>query len=526
MAIAGTAPERIFTNVRLCAVFGTGIGYSDDMKHKEYVGNGAAPASSGLVTVESNQRLFALPTPAVCKSARQSRDPRFDGRFFIAVLSTGVFCRPTCPARTPAEHNVRYFANAAAASDAGFRPCKRCRPEDSLPMPEWVLGNPHIVRALRFIDAGFLNQQPTAALAQQLGISERHLDRMFVAALGATPASIARFKRAQLARQLLSTALPLHRVAEHAGYGSVSQFNREVKKFFHLAPSQLRQGRGSAQAPMTLSLLLPVRQPYDFEWVFDYLRTRALTALETVQDHCYTRRLAAGQGSVVVSREGSNLRVHLPLGSESTHALLRRVVRLFDLDADGETIHRHLSKHAGLKRWVGQAPGLRVPGAWDGFETAVRAVLGQQVSVARGTDLANELVQRYGSGDFPTPQQLCDQEVAEIGMPGRRGRAVSALARAAMDGTLDFSDHADADTLATRLASIAGIGPWTINYIKLRVTKDPDAFPHNDWVVLKQLATTPGDAKKQSEAWRPWRAYALMYIWFAAKQSRIGSNTQ
>ncbi|MEE6247745.1 MAG: Ada metal-binding domain-containing protein, partial [Pseudomonadota bacterium] len=345
----------------------------------------------------------ALPAAAVCKSARQSRDPRFDGRFYVAVLSTGIFCRPTCPARIPAEHNVRYFANAAAAADAGYRPCRRCRPEHALPMPEWALGNQHIVRALRLVDEGFLNQHPVSALAQHLGISERHLDRVFMQVLGATPLAIARFKRAQLARQLLTTNLPLAQIAEHAGYGSVSQFSRELKRFFQFSPSQLRKGRGRVGAPLTLNLLLPVRQPYDFEWIFNYLRIRALAGIETVQGYCYRRKLPEGQGSVVVRREGQNLRVHLPLGGESTHRLLRRVVRLFDLDADGDAIHRHLLQHRGLAPWLERAPGLRVPGAWDGFETAVRAVLGQQVSVARGTDLANALIERYGQGGFPTP---------------------------------------------------------------------------------------------------------------------------
>jgi AraC family transcriptional regulator of adaptative response / DNA-3-methyladenine glycosylase II len=297
-----------------------------------------------------------------------------------------------------------------------------------------------------------------------------------------------------------------------------------MKRFFHLAPSHLRKGRGQAETPLTLTLLLPVRQPYNFDWVFDYLRMRALAGVETVHGHCYTRRLAAGGGCVVVQREGQNLRVQLPLGEESTHSLLRRVVRLFDLDADGDTIHTQLGQQSGLKQWVKQAPGLRVPGAWDGFETAVRAVLGQQVSVARGTVLANALIDRYGKGDFPTPEQLCDREIAEVGMPGQRGRAISTIARGVMNGELDFSDHCNSEKLEANLASIAGIGPWTINYIKLRVTKDPDAFPHNDWVVLKQLATTPAKASKQAESWRPWRAYALMYIWFAAMRERESRN--
>ena len=226
---------------------------------------------------------------------------------------------------------------------------------------------------------------------------------------------------------------------------------------------------------------------------------------------------------MVVVREGQNLRVQIPMGTESIHGLLRRVVRVFDLNADGVSIHAHLVQQPLLKPWVNKAPGLRVPGAWNSFETAVRAILGQQVSVARGTALANAMIQRYGDGNFPTPEQLCDRDIAEIGMPGRRGRAISLLAREVYRGELELSDVCDQDQLSTRLMAVPGIGPWTVDYINLRVSKDPDAFPRNDWVVLKQLGTTPAKAAAQAKAWQPWRAYALMYLWFAAAQRRSGS---
>ena len=486
------------------------FGYSSIMKQEKIVG--LADASVARVT--------ALPSVADCMRARLSRDSRFDGRFFIATLTTRIFCRPICPAPLSAEQNVRYFATAAAAGEAGYRSCLRCQPETALPMPESALGNAHVVRALRLIDGGFLNDQSVWRLARRLDLSARHLDRIFMQTLGATPLSIARFKRVQLARQLLATELPLTQVAAYAGYDSLSHFNRELRKFYHCAPSALRKGRGRSHAQKTLSVTLPVRPPYDFDWVFNYLQRRALGGIETVQGHCYERQLPDQQGSVVVVRDGQNLRVQLPLNSEPTHALLRRVARVFDLDADGASIHAHLAQETVLKPWVNRAPGLRVPGAWDGFETAIRAILGQQVSVARGTELANAMIQRYGHGAFPTPEQLCDQDIAEIGMPGRRGRAVSLLARAVCRGELDFSDGCDREQLSAALMAIPGIGPWTVDYIKLRVNKDPDAFPRNDWVVLKQLATTPAKAAAQAKAWQPWRAYALMYLWFAAAQRR------
>ena len=483
------------------------------MKKSKVVGevNARAGAADGSA---------ALPTAEVCKNARLSRDPRFDGRFVVAVLSTGIFCRPTCPARRPAEHNVRYFVTAAAAAEAGYRPCKRCQPEMALVTPEWVLRNPHLGRALRFIDEGFLNDRSVAALASRLGISERHLERIFVQLLGVTPSVIARFKRVQLARQLLATDLSLVQVANHAGYGSVSQFNREIRKIFHSTPSALRKARGSSQGTQTLSLTLPVHQPYNFDWMFDYLRIRAMEGLEEVVGHRYVRHLPHQQGSVVVAREGQNLRVHLPLNAGSIHTLLRRIVRIFDLEADSSAIHAHLVQHDLLAPWVKQAPGLRVPGAWDGSETAIRAILGQQVSVARGTELANALIRRYGQGEFPTAKQLCGSEIAEIGMPGRRGRAISMLAQAVLNAEIDLSSTCDQDLLVSALTAIPGIGPWTTSYIKMRVCKDPNAFLHNDWVVLKQLAATPAKAAAQASAWQPWRAYALMYLWFAAGQRR------
>jgi len=460
---------------------------------------------------------------AVCREARKSRDPRFDGRFFVGVLTTGVYCRPICPARMPAEDNVRYYSSAAAAQDAGYRPCRRCRPEASLDLPEWTLASDTVMRGLRLIEAGYLNDHNTAELGRALDVGERHLTRLFNQELGTSPLSLARIVRAKLARGLLSgSAMPAAQVAYHAGYGSVSRFNHEVRQIFQCTPRELRS-KAAKRDGSTVQIKLPVRPPYNFDWVFGYLQKRALTGVEEVTggpgDWCFRRLVepdASAGRCVEVKLQDGELSAYLPLVDEPLHQLIHRVRRVFDLNADGETLHDFLSADEHLGEWVRRAPGLRVPGAWDGFETAVRAVLGQQVSVARGTDLANAMIARYGAGNFPTPAQLLNRDVAELGMPGRRGRAVTKLAEATVAGDLSVDDSQDFDSLQAQLESVEGIGPWTANYIRMRALKDPDAFPDNDWVVLKELGCTPAQARRYAEKWRPWRAYALMYLWFAA----------
>ena len=472
----------------------------------------------------------ALPPPEVCRQARLNKDPRFDGRFFIAVRSTGVFCRPICPARIPSEANVRYYPSAAAASETGYRPCLRCRPEAAPSRPEWTLTSDTVLRGMRMIKAGYLNDRSTAALADALGVSERHLSRLFVQDLGASPITIAGLCRANLARDLLlGTSLNHSEVAHHAGYASLSRFNHEIRSIFQCRPGDLRARRKSPM-PATLTMHLPVREPYDFDWVFGYLSRRALVGVEEVTGEAgawrFRRRLHAAQNAVEdeawvqVDQADDGLFATFPLGHEPVYQLLQRVCRVFDLQADGSVVREFLAKQVELAPWVAQAPGLRVVGAWDGYETAVRAVLGQQVSVQRGTELANRMIASYGDGLFPAPEQLMHRDVAELGMPGRRGRAIARLAQLVADGRLVVDEFVDADDLQQQLQSIDGIGPWTANYIRMRAGKDPDAFPDNDWVVLKQLGGTAAQARRTAEAWRPWRAYALMYLWYAAGQRR------
>lgn len=460
-----------------------------------------------------------LPEPAICQRARLARDPRFDGRFYVGVVTTGIYCRPVCPARLPAEDNVRYYPTPASAQDAGFRPCLRCRPETARRLPEWTLGSQTVVRGLRLIDAGFLDGHPVAALAARLGITARHLNRLFLESLGATPKSLARTRRVQLAKRLIDgSGLSLSEVAFRSGFGSLRRFNVEIRETYGRAPRELRRGRPADGKPAdVVHLQLPVRRPYHHDWVFDFLAQRALPGLEAVSGHSYRRLLFADDGPagwLEVRPAGDGLALSVPAQAVGQLGdLLARVRRVFDLDADPVAVEAVLAGDSLLGPQIRRDPGLRVPGAWDGFEITVRAVLGQQVSVSRARNLAVALCQRFGGGNFPTPTQLADADVSAIGMPGKRGEAVRSLARAVLDGTLELDEGADPVALRARLEALPGIGPWTAGYVGMRVARDPDAFPEADWVVLKVLDARAAAARKRSEAWRPWRSYAVMVLW-------------
>ena len=458
-----------------------------------------------------------LPEPAVCQRARISRDPRFDGCFYVGVLTTGIYCRPICPARLPREDNVRYFPSSASAQVAGFRPCKRCRPETARRLPEWTLGSQTVVRGMRLIDAGYLDNHRVDDLAGRLGVSTRHLNRLFHQELAASPKNLARVRRLQLARQLIDDSnLPFSQVAMLAGYGSVRRFNVELRQAYGRSPGELRKSGGAAEADR-ISLCLPLRAPYHVDWIYDFLDRRSLPGVEEVRGRTWLRALQdngerGGWLEVQVTAEG--LRLTLPATAVAQLGdLIARVRRVFDLDADPGAVETVLSGDRLLARQIQRDPGLRVPGAWDGFETAVRAVLGQQVSVARARNLAVALCERYGGGSFPGPEALVEADVAAIGMPGRRGEAIRTLARLVLDGRLVLDDGADSLVMREALTQVAGIGPWTAGYIGMRVAKDPDAFPDADWVVLKVLEAKAAAARRRAEAWRPWRAYAVMVLW-------------
>ena len=460
-----------------------------------------------------------LPAPDICRRARLARDLRFDGHFVVGVVTTGVFCRPICPARPSAEENVRYFATSAAAIDAGYRPCLRCHPERASPMPVWTIGSETVVRAVRMIDSGYLAKRPVGALAVELGVGERHLNRLFRTELGTSPKGLARMRRIALAKRLVDeTDLTMADVAHAAGYGSVRRFNDEFSRVFHRPPRAARRSR-TREGASPVRLRLPTREPFHSDWVFSFLARRALPDLERVDGHSYQRRI--DRHCISVSREDGALWLEAPGAlANRTADVLARVRRVFDLDADPNAIDSHLLESPTCAPWVRVAPGIRVPGAWDAFESAVRAILGQQVSIDRATDLAAKLVERFGSDGFPSPAVLADADVAVIGIPGARAAAVRHLARAVFDRGDAFL--LDPPAARENLLRIDGIGPWTAEYVAMRVARDPDAFPASDWAVRKVLGANPRDALRCAAPWRPWRAYAVMHLWRGYSGEREG----
>ena len=455
-----------------------------------------------------------LPAPDICRRARLARDLRFDGHFVVGVLTTGVFCRPICPATPPAEENVRYFATSAAAREAGYRPCLRCRPERENSLPAWTIGSETVVRALRLIDDGYLAERPVRDLAAEFGVGERHMNRLFRTELGTTPKAMALMRRIALAKRLIDdTNLAMTDVARAAGYGSVRRFNDEFLRVFGRAPRTVRRRRAVHRPTTDVHLCLPTRKPFNADWVFSFLARRALPDFETVEGHTYRRRMEDHFISVSLKDDALWLIVPGAL-VDQTAEILACVRRMFDLDADPHAIDSHLGKSSELEPWVRAAPGIRVPGAWDSFEGAVKAILGQQVSIDRAAVLSTKLVRMFGAGGFPSPAALADADIAAIGIPGARGAAVRGVARAVLErGATFLSQPHRAREI---LLGIAGIGPWTAEYVAMRVARDPDAFPASDWAVRKVLDASARDALRRAEPWRPWRAYAVMYLWRAS----------
>ena len=480
----------------------------------------------------------ALPPPETCDQARRSRDPRFDGLFFTAVHSTRIYCRPVCPA--PYAKRVSYFANAAAAEAAGYRPCLRCRPELSPSDGAWRRGDAAIARALKLIDQGVLADAPLSALAGRVGIGERQLRRLFVERLGAPPIGVHGTRRLLFAKQLLTeTPLPITEVAMAAGFGSLRRFNAAFQDAYRMAPRDLRRQPGAAVrgGGDTLTLRLGYRPPCDFTAMLAFLRGRALPGVEVVDEASYSRVIAGADGghgwlrvSAWPGEHALKLELHAPLASQLLD-VVQRLRRMFDLDADPDAIAATLSADARLRPLLRRRPGLRLPSGWDGFEIAVRAVLGQQVSVAAARTLAARLSQRYGEplatpfGEgldhlFPTPAALADADLQSIGLTRARAATVRAVAQALLDGRGDFRPERTLDDFSARWMALPGIGAWTAQYIAMRALGHPDAFPAGDLVLRKALAgagdgplPTEKTVAARAEAWRPWRAYAVIHLW-------------
>ncbi|SDH80739.1 Ada metal-binding domain-containing protein [Nonomuraea jiangxiensis] len=453
-----------------------------------------------------------------CYRAVSARDARFDGRFYTAVKTTRIYCRPICPARTPSARNVRFYRHAASAEAAGFRPCKRCRPELSPGDPGWDLRGDLIGRALRLIDDGAADERGVAGLARRLHITERHLHRLFVAELGAGPLAVVRTRRLLLAKQLLTeTGLPVTEVAFAAGFGSVRQFNATMRETYGFTPSELRATAGrradeSVAGPATLRLRLHRREPYDVEGVFAFLTSRAIPGLETADLNSYARAVPGGTITLTPRRD----HIALDVAVADTRQLARVVARcrrLLDLDADPEAISGVLGR-TSLGPLVSARPGLRVPGTFDGFELAVRAVVGQQISVAGARTLLGRIVARAAApgGLFPTPEHLLETDLTGLGLTNRRIDTLKRLATVLVEERVDLDGGQDPAEAVAGLLEVPGIGPWTTGYIALRALRDPDAWPVGD-LGLKRSMSALGIPDEHIERWRPWRAYAALHLW-------------
>jgi AraC family transcriptional regulator, regulatory protein of adaptative response / DNA-3-methyladenine glycosylase II len=480
-----------------------------------------------------------------CYRAVVARDPRFDGRFFTGVTSTGIYCRPVCPARTPARRNMRFFPHAGAAEAAGFRACRRCRPEASPGSPDWNVRADLAARAVQLITDGYADEHGVSGLAQRLAVTDRHLRRLLLAELGTTPIALARTTRLQTARRLLAeTRMPVTEIAFASGFASVRQFNASFRQAYQQPPSALRARSGaavgqSAAGPAPdgtwLTLRLAVRPPFDSQSLLRFLAARAIPGVEAVDSRRYARTIRAPGGAGIIelipAAAGAGpgqvlLRARLA-GLRGVGQVVSRCRRLLDADADPQAITAVLAGDRALAPLVAARPGLRVPGAYDGFELAVRAVLGQQVSVAAARTLAGRLAARYGTplatGQplrpagplttlFPAPADLAEADLAGLGLTAGRQRTLRALAAACADGRLDLGPGTDPDEAAATLAGLPGVGPWTTAYILLRAAADPDAFPGTDLGLrraMARLGCQPGHDRR----WRPWRAYAAMYLW-------------
>jgi AraC family transcriptional regulator, regulatory protein of adaptative response / DNA-3-methyladenine glycosylase II len=484
-----------------------------------------------------------LPNREVCYRALQSRDSRFDGLLFVGVRSTGIYCRPVCPARTPKLEHCRFFGSAAAAQEAGFRPCLRCRPETAPDLASWRGTSNTVSRALGLIAEGALDGDATVeALAERLGVGERQLRRLFLQHLGASPNAVAQTRRVLFAKHLIhETRMPMTDVALAAGFGSLRRFNEVFQKLFHRPPSALRRKTSlvSAIPEAGVMLRLRYRPPYDWESMLDYLRVRAIPGVEVVENGTYQRtvQIDGFTGSIEVAhlprQQSLGVTIRFP-HVRSLPAIMARVRRVFDIGADIDTIGAHLSRDPLLARLIAQRPGLRAPGGWDGFELAVRAILGQQVSLAAARRLAGQLVALHGeavakdyvthpgfSHVFPAAAAIASAESLGLGMPAARQASLKALAEAAAADPNLFRPAASIDQAMASLRTIRGVGEWTAQYIALRAMREPDAFPASDLGLLRGAAAVdealskPANLLSRAESWRPWRAYAAQHLWAA-----------
>jgi len=482
----------------------------------------------------------------MCYRALKARDARFDGRFFTAVLSTGIYCRPICPARTPTFEHCLFLPTAAAAQAAGFRSCLRCHPETAPETSAWRGTAATVSRALNLIAEGALDDEDSEQFAARLGMSGRHLRRLFEEHLGASPITVAQTRRILFAKKLLNeTRLPIADIALAAGFNSIRRFNTTMQKTYGRSPRELRHDRSISKTRPTLSssidsaitLKLPFRRPYNWALLVKFLGDRAIPGIEHVENDRYWRTIeienAIGTITVEAVLGKDYLLATIQISQVTALApVVQRLRRMFDVDADVETIGKHLARDKRLKSIVAAYPGLRVPGTWNPFELAIRGILGQQISVAAARTLAGRLVAAFGTplpgaceGDplryiFPRPEVLAKADLTGFGLTQMRASTITAFSKAVMKNPdiLALSTTSFDDTLK-KLQSIPGIGPWTAHYISMRALHEPDAFPTSDLGLLRALNTTPKRLAEIAEAWRPWRSYAAMFLWQSLSQN-------
>ncbi len=465
------------------------------------------------------------------KRARRARDARFDGKFFVASTTTKIYCRPSCNVPMIKDKYVRYFPNAAAATEAGYRPCLRCRPECAPGTPAWFGTSSTVSRALRLIGETGLEDGGVESLAARLGIGSRHLRRLFLRHLGATPSAVAQTRRLHFAKKLIDeTNLPMNQVALAAGFGCVRRFNAAIQRTYHRTPSHIRRlARQTGTPPENqYRFRLGFRPPYDWNAMLAFLAVRATPGVEVVELGSYRRAISLhgcdGWFEATLDEQNSALAIRIQFGDpRSLFFIIERIRAMFDLNADSAEIARCLRSDLTLAERVKAAPGLRVPGCWNGFELATRAILGQQISVKGATALAGRVVRAFGQAIsaagglthlFPTAEVLAEADLRRAGLTKARAETIRALARAVCDRHISFDGILDTEAFLGRLCEIRGIGRWTAQYVAMRALGEPDAFPAGDLGLLRAVGVAVSrELERRAEAWRPWRAYAAMYLW-------------
>ena len=476
----------------------------------------------------------------IYERARLARDARFDGQFYIGVRSTGIYCRPICPANAPKSENVRFFPSAAAAGEAGFRPCLRCRPECAPGTPAWSGTSTTVRRGLRLISNGALDDGNIESLADRLGVTSRHLRRLFTKHLGASPLAVAHTQRLHFAKRLIDeTTLPMSHVSSAAGYGSIRRFNDAFRKTYGRPPRELRRAGEDSELSgraATLTVRLPYRRPFNWSAILEFFAVRATPGVEAVTGGTYSRTITSddAHGVVQISPDKRDGYLSLTLHCVNTNALFETVQtarEVFDLDAPVSEIRATLEKDKVLQPMMRKNPGVRVPGAWDGFEVTIRAILGQQISVKAATTIAGRIARKYGerlelprtkiegglSHIFPKAERLMRARFLNIGLVRSRAETIRRVSSAVVNGDLQFDVAQVPEQFCDALKSIRGVGDWTAQYVAMRALKNPDAFPGSDLGLIKAFAypdrVTPKELITLAEDWRPWRAYAAMLLW-------------